>query len=486
MKIINPPDKVIMQLTGSKVYDRKLKYRLLKWVGVIQVDEENESHLKIFGKPERGTILHNYITGETLYFEPEEDFRDYMERLVKGLFFVPYDHDDEKTVHQLRSALRLMNTKKDVTSFKILTTTDCNARCFYCYESGIKKHDMSLETADKVVEYIIKKSGKKKVTLAWFGGEPLMGTEVIDRICSSVKEAGMEYISVMTSNGYLFDDEMIIRAKERWHLNNIQITLDGTEEVYNRVKAYKDAKDNESPFRRVMGNIKDLAGAGVRVNIRLNLTKENFGDLKKLLDEISEMADILPDRKKINVYASPLFEDMEKDDGEKEKLITNTDILTKMIRERGLESRSYKAIKLRISGCMADNDAHRGISPIGDIIKCEHHIYDKIIGSIEIRKGLSEACEPQPAGDFGYNEDDEMIREWKKPMESGEICDNCPAFPSCYRLKNCPVSHICSPGEKKQQLGKNESLILQKTAEVLRDTDHNNTIIDKNKEMTKI
>ena len=158
MKIINPPDKVIMQLTGSKVYDSKIKYRLLKWVGVIQVDEENESHLKIFGKPERGTILHNYITGETLYFEPEEDFRDYMERLVKGLFFVPYDHDDEKTVHQLRSALRLMNTKKDVTSFKILTTTDCNARCFYCYESGIKKHDMSLETADKVVEYIIKKS----------------------------------------------------------------------------------------------------------------------------------------------------------------------------------------------------------------------------------------------------------------------------------------------------------------------------------------
>ena len=73
MKIINPPDKVIMQLTGSKVYDSKIKYRLLKWVGVIQVDEENESHLKIFGKPERGTILHNYITGETLFFEPEED-----------------------------------------------------------------------------------------------------------------------------------------------------------------------------------------------------------------------------------------------------------------------------------------------------------------------------------------------------------------------------------------------------------------------------
>ena len=49
MKIINPPDKVIMQLTGSKVYDGKIKYRFLKWVGVIQVDEENESHLKIFG-----------------------------------------------------------------------------------------------------------------------------------------------------------------------------------------------------------------------------------------------------------------------------------------------------------------------------------------------------------------------------------------------------------------------------------------------------
>ena len=439
MKIINPPDKVIMQLTGSKVYDSKLKYRLLKWVGVIQVDEENESHLKIFGKPERGTILHNYITGETLYFEPEEDFRDYMEHLVKGLFFVPYDHDDEKTVHQLRSALRLMNTKKDVTSFKILTTTDCNARCFYCYESGIKKHDMSLETADKVAEYIIKKSGKKKVTLAWFGGEPLMGTEVIDRICSRVKETGMEYISVMTSNGYLFDEEQIEKSVIDWNLKNIQITLDGTKKIYNKVKAYTDAEDD--PYERVLKNIRNLADAGVRVNIRLNMGAGNFDDTLKLIDELSAG---FSENENVSAYVSGLFQELEKDDVTlKKDLSEKLIIAAKKIADSGLDRPKIKNIHTRTGGCMADNDNHIGISPSGKLMKCEHFIFDRLVGDIDSGK------------------DDELSKGWKERMPDGDLCGKCTVRPVCYRLEGCPVSHPCDEFEQREFTLRKESQILK-------------------------
>lgn len=37
---------------------------------------------------------------------------------------------------------------KAITNYTILTTTGCNARCFYCYEKGTKPVTMTAETAD--------------------------------------------------------------------------------------------------------------------------------------------------------------------------------------------------------------------------------------------------------------------------------------------------------------------------------------------------
>lgn len=69
--------------------------------------------------------------------------------------------------------------------------------------------------------------------LAWFGGEPLYNAQVIDLICNDLVERGIGYESSMISNGFLFDEKLIKRAAELWRLRQIQITLDGTEGVYN-------------------------------------------------------------------------------------------------------------------------------------------------------------------------------------------------------------------------------------------------------------
>ena len=37
----------------------------------------------------------------------------------------------------------------------------------------------------------------------------------------------------MISNGILFDEESVKKAKEFWKLGNIQITLDGTYDYYD-------------------------------------------------------------------------------------------------------------------------------------------------------------------------------------------------------------------------------------------------------------
>ena len=113
---------------------------------------------------------------------------------------------------------------------------------------------MSEETGFKVVEFIADHCGKnRKVTLDWFGGEPTLGIERIDQISRGLREKQIRFTSLMISNGYLFSDELIRRATEIWNLTDIQITLDGTEEIYNRTKAYVNAENN--PYHTVLDNI---------------------------------------------------------------------------------------------------------------------------------------------------------------------------------------------------------------------------------------
>ena len=103
-----------------------------------------------------GIILYNTLTGEMLLLSHDEYKQRYSNEeirkiLTKGLFFVPEDFDEKKYTEQIRTIVGLMQKKSDwIDSFKLFTTTDCNARCFYCFEMGKRRFSMSEETAHDV------------------------------------------------------------------------------------------------------------------------------------------------------------------------------------------------------------------------------------------------------------------------------------------------------------------------------------------------
>ena len=110
----------------------------------------------------------------------------------------------------------------------------------------------------------------------------------------------------MISNGYLMDAKLAKKAFNEWHLSNIQITLDGTEEVYNKTKRYI-YKDDPNPFKTVINNIHELLKNNILVSIRLNCGTHNIEDLKNLILYLrEEFKDV---NKGLSVYVHELFDE---------------------------------------------------------------------------------------------------------------------------------------------------------------------------------
>lgn len=64
---------------------------------------------------------------------------------LKDLGFVVEDSFDE--FEEIQSISRNNTLNSTMKKYRILTTTGCNAKCFYCYEKGLKALTMSENTA---------------------------------------------------------------------------------------------------------------------------------------------------------------------------------------------------------------------------------------------------------------------------------------------------------------------------------------------------
>ena len=193
-------------------------------------------------------MLFNALYGTSIILNNEEfnNFNNFScneennSALIKMGFYVDNEIDEVK-LYLTRNRFSIENSNN--LSFRIFTTTKCNAKCFYCYEHGVETFDMTKETADEVITFITNRLiGQKSLNIQWFGGEPLVNYEIInyiiDKINPYLKANNIMFSSTMVSNGLLFNENIVKMAKEIWNLKKIQITLDGYGEDYNRIKNY--------------------------------------------------------------------------------------------------------------------------------------------------------------------------------------------------------------------------------------------------------
>lgn len=420
------PKKYISSLWSNHKISEDEMYRLMQYVIKLEYKEK--------------VILHNVVTGHLAILKQDEidaisqlpmAYVAPMKQLIDEHFLVPVSFDEHKKVLGIRKVLRKLsctNSEKPIISYTILPTTACNARCYYCFEKGAKIVTMTEDTANDVAQYISEHCGEKKsVHISWFGGEPTVAQNRIDQICEGLQEKDINYWSEITTNGYLFDEDLVKHASSLWNLQSVMISLDGTENSYNAIKAYVNAKDN--PYQRVLRNVGYFLENQIHVNLRMNFDLSNYDEFPELVNELIKRFGKHP---YLHVRAHPINGEYKDQKG---KILHGTDEwferkvneLNEIARKVGLQKSTRELPFLRYEGCEANDDSSVTISAEGTLVRCCEQ-FDKNQTTGNLKDGIIYP---------------ERVRAWKE-FADYEKCFGCMLYPRCNRLVLCSSKDRCN------------------------------------------
>ena len=179
-------------------------------------------------------------------------------------------------------------------SLTICPTMGCNFDCPYCFSTHHGKV-MSPEVQDDVVslaQRMLDASGAERLSVTWFGGEPLLAPRVIEslssRLISCVEQRGGTYGASIITNGHFLTQEvadMLTAAR----VQHAQVTVDGIGATHD---ATRRLADGSPTFDRIVSNLRDNRLA-FHVHVRCNVHEGNrgeFGDLRAYMEHVAEVS----------------------------------------------------------------------------------------------------------------------------------------------------------------------------------------------------
>ncbi|RLB87916.1 MAG: hypothetical protein DRH26_14640, partial [Deltaproteobacteria bacterium] len=168
----------------------------------------------------------------------------------------------------------------------ILPSLACNFRCIYCYEKH-ETQSMSPEVEAALLKMITNRLPEKgRLFVTWFGGEPLLQIDTIERLSSAFNkicaEKNGKYSAQIITNGFLFNR----KNAERLHKNNVnkaQITLDGPKHIHDK---RRPGTNGGKTFDKIISNLRESSKI-IPVSLRINIDETNRKYIPELLDLLS-------------------------------------------------------------------------------------------------------------------------------------------------------------------------------------------------------
>jgi uncharacterized protein len=349
---------------------------------------------------------------------------NFLNQLLENSIVVENDLDDYYKIKFQRLHARFDDSYLGLT---IAPTLACNFRCAYCYQGDDHPNvDMSNETEKKLIEFIKKFDNVTRISVTWYGGEPLLKIDKIKSLTQQIKSINVNYSAVLVTNGYLMT-KRVADELDSLNINSLQITIDGMEETHNKKRPHVTGKDS---FQRIIHNMEyffskyDDKNITVRVNVDSSNENEFYLIYKYLTNKFSN--------KNLSIYPGYVT-DYSENSCNSMNCLFDREMKSKFMLEQ-FEKNGIHALdffpKVSLGECCARHINSFVIDPQGEIYKCWNDIGVKgrEIGNLH----LTEITNPTLATNYITGAD---------PIDD-IACQNCFYFPICnggcpyFRLKN--------------------------------------------------
>lgn len=389
----------------------------------IEVDKLENNKALYFNSMKGNYIKLNDEYNQVLNHIGESDIRLEENMIAKDLY------DQGLIVEKNINELDVFKLKSDITRYEnqsyeytLAVTLDCNMACPYCYEKNESKY-MIEEVQDKIIEHMELKmiDGMKFLRVTWYGGEPLLNFEAIERMSKKIlniaKKYGVQYSASIITNGLLLSERVAKELSEYYKVRYAQVTIDGLKDTHNKRRITKDSSDG---FSRIIKNIKE-ASKHLNIAIRINIDKNNKSEIKELTNYLYKELDT----KKVIIYIAAVES---KGSSSYEGCLTFPDFVKVQseflneILDTKLVEKFYPYPKTIACGAQCLNTAV--IDPEGNIFKCweEVAVKGKAVGNV-----------------FNSKTNVNNLLKYVQ-LEMPKECESCAYIPLCHG--GCPHTRL--------------------------------------------
>jgi len=190
--------------------------------------------------------------------------------------------DDVDELESLQQRYKATRFDRKGLGLTLVTSLGCNFDCPYCFEA--KQPSVMSDRVQAAVLRLVDEELPKisRLTVTWFGGEPLVGKKALIRLSKAFIErcdrTNVAYEASIITNGYLLDEETC----EKLHNARIavaQVTIDGPPAVHDRMRPLVNGAGT---FWQIVKNLRHAINY-LTVSVRVNLDVENFHHANILL-----------------------------------------------------------------------------------------------------------------------------------------------------------------------------------------------------------
>lgn len=243
-----------------------------------------------------------------------------VDALVKrGYLTSKTEEEEHETVEELTKQLHHWRTKQ-MPSYIIMPTYECNLRCPYCFQSEMRTDPakrsllkiMDADMVDRIVKampeieaihginYQEEEGLPRAVT--FFGGEPLLEETypTVKYLMTRLQEQGSVRFSAISNATELHHYKDLIGPGK---IAQIQVTLDGPPDEHDQRRVYTDGSGS---WERIRQNVHMALDKGTHITIRTNVDRNNIDDLTELAEVIH--GEGWPEYSNFSAYVAPIHE----------------------------------------------------------------------------------------------------------------------------------------------------------------------------------